>query len=89
MTSTERIDDTATYASVRVAANESAIEGALTDLLATATTQARELAATKTNQENVVYTPVLQHIDHHVTERREGGYVVSVVAVTEFRPVFT
>lgn len=83
----DQVGDTTSYAGVRIVDQDSGIDDALGELLADSEARARELGAVKTNRDNVIYQPVLGSVDHHVAERHAGGWVVSVVTVTEFRPV--
>lgn len=87
MTDPDHVGDATTYTGVRIVDQDNGIDEAIRELLADAEAHARELGAAKTNRDNIIYQPVLGAVDHNVTERHTGGWVVSVVTVTEFRPV--
>lgn len=88
MTTSNAIGDEIVYAHVKIAKNAYGIGRALADMVGEAKDQARELAATKTNTDDVIYAPVTQHISHSVTEQRNNEYAVSIIVISEFRPVF-
>lgn len=90
MTSAPQTDDTHTYVGV-AAVTTSELASGLESLVAEAKEQGREIAATKTNAEGVVFAPVVQHLSHTVTvdpANPPAGHIISVIAVIEFRPVF-